>query len=326
MILIRRLAHRPGYALTSVATLALGIGANLAIFSVLNALLLRPLPYPEAERLYVLGTSFAAPGAAPESFAAGPLDFVRWRERARSFARTAALTPRDVALTGDGPPESVLAAAVSAEMFPLLGAEPRLGRVFSAEEDRPGSGVVVLSHGLWRRRFGGDSAVVGRVVRLDGEPRVVIGVMKQGFAPLLQPGELWIPLGLDAATVRPSPSRQLLVAARLEPRVTAAQALSELQNVNRQVRAESPDTHAGWGVTLQPLRERLFGERRPWLLLLTGGAGLVLMIACTNLGNLALAQAITRRGDVALRMALGASRRRIVAEQLAEAGLLAATG
>ena len=323
---IRRLAHRRGYALTSVATLALGIGANLAIFSVLNALLLRPLPYPDPERLYVLGASFAAPGDAPQSFAAGPLDLVRWRERARSFARTAAWTPRDMAFTGDGPPESVLAAAVSADLFPLLGAEAQLGRVFSGDEDRPGSGVVVLSDGLWRRRFGGDPAAVGRTVRIDGEPRVVVGIMKQGFAPLLQPGELWIPLGLDAASVRPSASRQLLVAARLAPGVTPAQALSELQSVNRQVRAESPDTHTGWDVTVQPLRERLFGERRPWLLLLAGGAGLVLLIACTNLGNLALAQAITHRGDVALRLALGASRRRIVAEQLAETGLIAATG
>jgi putative ABC transport system permease protein len=323
---MRRLAPRRGYALTSVATLALGIGANLAIFSVLNALLLRPLPYPDPERLYVLGASFAAPGDPPQGFAAGPLDFVRWRERARSFARTAAWTPRDMAFTGDGPPESVLAAAVSAELFPLLGAEAQLGRVFSGDEDRPGSGVVVLSDGLWRRRFGGDPAVVGRTVRLDGEPRVVVGIMKQGFAPLLQPGELWIPLGLDAASVRPSASRQLLVAARLAPGVTPAQALSELQGVNRQVRAESPDTHMGWDVTVQPLRGYLFGARRPWLLLLAGSAGLVLLIACTNLGNLALAQAITRRGDVALRLALGASRRRIVAEQLAETGLIAATG
>lgn len=321
---IRRLAHRRGYALAAVATLALGIGANLAIFSVLNALLLRPLPYPEGERLYVLGTSFAAPGAAPQSFAAGPLDFVRWRERARSFAQTAAWTPRDVAFTGDGPPESVLAAAVSAEMFPLLGAEPLLGRVFSAEEDRPGHAVVVLSYGLWRGRFGGDPAVVGRVVRLDGEPRVVIGVMKQGFAPLLHPGELWIPLGLDPAAVRPSPSRQLLVAARLVPGMTPARALSEPQEINRQVTAETPDTHAGWGVRVEPLRENLFGAQRPWLLLLAGGAGFVLMIACTNLGNLALAQAVSRRGEVALRMALGAGRRRIVAEQLGEASVLAA--
>ncbi|MFI5007942.1 MAG: ABC transporter permease [Solirubrobacterales bacterium] len=323
---VRTTRSSPGYTIAVLLTVALCIGANAAVFAVWNALLLRPLPYPDPERLFVLQATRPGPTGTPETYVASPLDFVRWKNDSRGFEEIGALWPRDVGLLASGEPETVPAAALSASMFPLLGASPMLGRVFTAAEDRADSRLVVLAHGLWQRRFGSDPAVVGRTVRLDGEAFTVIGVMGPGFQPLFYRSELWVPLGIDEGHMPRPGARYLLTAGRLRGGVSAEQGKAELAALSHRLEEQFPETHRGWGSTIEPLRDNLFGDRRPALRLLLGGAAFLLLIGCANLANLMLARAVARRGETALRLALGASRERILRQELVASLLLGLAG
>ncbi|HEV7502896.1 MAG TPA: ABC transporter permease, partial [Vicinamibacteria bacterium] len=326
LLTVRRLRRRPGYAAAHLILLAVSIGVNASVFALYDTLFLRPLPFARPERLVSLLATFPAPDGTREDFAASPLDFVRWRERSRLLEDVAAATPRDMSLGEGEEAQNVVAEMASASLFTLLGSRPERGRAFTADEDQEDSAVVVISHGLWKRRFGADPHVVGRPVRIDGLPRVVLGVMPPGFSPTFSRAELWIPIGIDAAHLGRGGSRYLALLGRLRPGATVAQAEAELGLLNDGLRAESPATHTGWGVRVTGMRENYFGPRRPALVVLLLAVAALLLVACSNLAHLALTQAVSRRGELALRVALGASRGRLLRDAAVEALLLGSVG
>jgi predicted permease len=318
----RSLRDRPGFTLTIVLTLALGIGANAAIFSLVDAALLRPLPFEKPDRLVALGE--ARPSGEADDVAAPT--FRDWRDAARSFEALAAWTWWGLALTGRGEPEELLTIRASPSLFPMLGARAALGRTFRPEEEEPGrDGVVVLSDGLWRRRFGSDPGILGRTLVLDGEPRTVVGVMPRGFRFPDAEIDVWIPIGFhdyerDSRTIR-----MFNALGRLAPGATLESARAEMATLAAAVAAREPATHAGWSAWVEPASSRLV-QVSSALPLLLGAVGLVLLIACANVASLLLARGAERERDVAVRAALGAGRGRLARELLAEALVLAALG
>jgi predicted permease len=323
----RVLLKSPGFTVVALLTLALAIGANTAIFSVINALLLRPLPFPASEQLVQVQRGF--PQGEGPSVSIPKFLFVQ--RHSRSFS---SLTTYDTlgsgfnligGLSGDGPPERIVGSRVSKEFFSVLGIRPKLGRDFTAEEDRPGAPkVVILSDGLWRRRFGGDPALVGRTVNLNGEAYTVVGVAPPGFR-YPATAELWTPVGIDPASQEVA--NYLEITGRLKDGVSPKQAQAEMTIVADQLRKADPD-HMGKEETirLKSLQQRLYGEMQPALLVLLGAVACVLLIACVNLANLQLARASARRREVAIRAALGARSSRIFAQLITESVLLALIG
>ncbi|MFL6289917.1 MAG: ABC transporter permease [Thermoanaerobaculia bacterium] len=321
---LRFLRKHRGFAILIVLCLALGIGANSAIFSVVDAVLLRPLPYPEAERLTIVTDLHQGPGSEPVESTVSAFNFLEWRKQSRSFERLEAMLSQPFNLTSGGRPEQVQGAAVTAGFFGLLGAETQLGRAFLPEEDRPGGALsVVLSHGLWQRRFGGDPQILGRALRIDGRSYTVAGVMEPGFH-FLEEAELWVPLALDPADL--PPQHELLVAGRLAKGVALDEARSQMSAIAARLERDFPDTNAGYTVNVSNLRHNLVKERRRGLLMLLAAVGLLLLIACANVGNLLLVRASEQRNEIAIRAAFGASRGRLVRQTLTESVVLALTG
>ena len=317
---LRVLIKNPIFTLVAIVTLALGIGANTAIFSVVDAVLLRPLPYPEAERLVFLWSTMPSQGGGIGG-SAFP-DYEGWRDRNQSFDELAAFYYGDFNLSSTGSrPELIQGAHISSNLFQLLKVSPSLGRLFAKEEEQFGRHhVVLLSYGLWQRRFAGDRAIVGRDIKLGGESYVVAGVMPQGlpFFDNLPEVDLWTPMSFEPNDNQATRNNYFInLVGRLKPGVTVAQAQQDTSAIAKTMYGENPG-NAGVSALVVPVQEQLAGDSRTGLLVLLGAVAFVLLVACVNVANLLLARASARQKELGIRASLGASRARIMRQVIIE--------
>src|ERR1700733_14862117 len=325
---LRMLSKSPGFTLVAVLTLALGIGANTAIFSVVYSALLRPLPYRKATDLFHLGESNGQVDASTVGADVSYPDYLDWKQRAKSMQSLAAYSGDTFTLATDGEPKNTFAAQVTPSFFKTLGVQPELGRDFLEDEmQADGPHVTILTDGFWRTEFGADPKIIGRVIHLDGKPATIVGVLPRGFEFVpANSAPLWVPIHQTGDLITRRSLHWLTVIGRLAPSATSGQARAELQTINAQLASEYPKENSSTFFVMESLSEQIAGKVRPILLILLGAVGFVLLITCANVANLILTRAMGRRKEFAVRAALGASRSNLLSQSLTESLLLALAG
>jgi len=321
---LRQIFKNPGFLAVAVGALALGIGANTAIFSAVEAVLLRPLPYFQPDRLVLVWEDSSFIGF-PENTPA-PANFLDWKAQNAVFTDMAARQGSSMSLTGDGAPEQLFGQRVTSNFFAVLGVQPTIGRVFTPEEDKAKEQVVLLSYGLWQRRFGGDRSIVGRNILLNNTETVVLGVMPRGFFFRERNVDYWMPLYFTPERWAQRGNHFLNVVARMKPGVTQKQAQTEMNTIAARLQHQYPETNAKLGANVVPLQKDFAGDTKDGLLVLQVASVFVLLIACSNLANLLLARSTNRKREMAVRIALGATRGQIAGQMLSESLLLSVLG
>ncbi|HJW98914.1 MAG TPA: ABC transporter permease, partial [Terriglobales bacterium] len=324
---LRQLLKSPGFAAIAIVTLALGIGANSAIFSVVNGVLLRPLPFNDASRVvrvWHTPPEKSFPGIS--RFSVSAANYVDWERENHVFERMAIYSHHGLTLTGVAQPQQVDASRVSSGFLETLGVRPMLGRVFAPEEDQPGhNNVVMLSYRFWQQHFGTNRDIVGQDITLDGQNFLVAGVMPETFR-FPDYAEMWTPMGWTDTERAVRGEHHSVVIARLKPGVDIKQAQAEMNTISSRLEQLYPVDNKGWGAVVVPLHDDMVSDVRPALLILLGAVAFVLLIACANVANLALARTFGRQKEIAIRAALGASARRVLRQVLTESVVLAVIG